>query len=204
MRFLISEKNAGIIANFLRILCILMTSIAVIFILLVLLGRVELNIITPTEHFDHALLFEKDHNATSRFLFAKISNQTMFLSTDGTIGFITWLGISLIGITNAFPMGFCFFQLSKFFKNISEARVFITHNAKLLLTSACVLIIASLAAPILNAFVYPMLINQFTSNTLSLSITWKITGLLIGAILLVMSYVFYYGIYLQDEADHTL
>jgi len=204
MRFKMSEKKAHEIAVILQGICWLMTLFAMTVAVLVLLGRVEVSLTTPAGHYEGVLLLEKDHNVTSRFLFTQISDQKVFLQTEGTVGFVTWLAISLIGIVRVFPMGFCFFLLTGFFKNISEGKVFVAPNANILLNSAGALIIASLITPILNAFVFPLLINHFTANRLTISVSPNFTGLFFGAVLLVMAYVFHYGIYLQDEADHTL
>lgn len=204
MRFMVSAKNAHRIAVILQSICWLMAFFAMAVVVLVLLGRVEITLSTPTGRYEGALLLENDHNVTSRFLFTKISDQRVFLQTDGTVGFITWLTISLVGIVRVFPLGFCFFLLTGFFKNISEGKVFEKNNANILMNSGFVLIVASLVTPILNVFVFPALNNHLTANRLSLSVSGNFTELFFGAVLLVMAYVFHYGIYLQDEADHTL
>ena len=114
MRFMLSEKNARRTAVLLQRICYLIAFLAIISIVLVLLGRMELNLTTPEGHYEHVLLLEKDHNATSRFLSVSLSGQDLFLNTEGSVGFITWMLISLIGIVKVFPIGFSFFLLAKF------------------------------------------------------------------------------------------
>lgn len=208
MRKLVSEKNAHWIAAFLQVICYFMVFFAVVSIVLILLGRVELSLTTPSGHYDNALFLEKDHSVTSRILLASLVNQNIFLNTvnsNGSVDFITWLGISLIGIIKVLPFGFCFFLFSKFFANISNGKVFVTRNANIMRTSGLVLIAASLLTRTLTDSLIPSMVNQLSANHLIVSsASADFTGLLLGAGLLVMAYVFHYGIYLQDEADHTL
>jgi hypothetical protein len=204
MQYLISEKHAHRMAVILRSVCFLITIFSVLVITLVLLGRVELSMATPDGVYDRALLLEKDHSVTSRFLFTKLSSQTVFLRMHGNVGFVSWLFISLMGIFRVLPLGLCFFFLSRFFRNISEGRVFFAPNANLLLRCGVLLITSFFLVPIFNGFILPYLHNRFSPNRLTLSVSPDFTALFIGIVLLVMAYVFHYGIYLQDEADHTL
>lgn len=201
---LMSEKNARRVAVILQTVCCLAVILALMVAVLVLLGRVELRLSTPQGYFNNALLIEKDHAATSRALIVKLSGHSLFLHIQEKLDFITWLGIALIGITRVFPMGYCFFVLAGFFKNIAAGEVFVLKNARILLRAGMVLIISSLLIPLLNGFVFLGLINALSANNLSIAINSGLSDLFFGGILLVMSYVFHYGIYLQDEADHTV
>jgi hypothetical protein len=198
VQYLISEKHAHRLALILRSVCFLIAVLAVLVIVLVLLGRVELSMTTPDGHFDRALLLEKDHSVTSRFLFTKLSNQTVFLTTHGSVGFVSWLFISLMGIVRVLPMGLSFFLLSRFFRSISAGKVFIAPNAGLLLRCGVLLIVSFFLVPLLNGLVFPYLHNRFSANRLILSVSPDFNSLFIGIVLLVMAYVFSYGIYLQD------
>lgn len=203
----LSAKRAHHIAVVLQSVCYLMTFLALLTIVLVLLGRVEVNLTTPAGHYQNALLLEKDHEATTRFLIASLSNQQVYLNmigTDGSVDIATWLGIALIGTLRVLPIGLCFFWMSRFFGNLSQGRVFIASNADILLYSGGLLVAGGLLVPFLNGLVLPWVINQFSANVLSISANLDMSSLFIGAGLLVMAYVFHYGIYLQDEADHTL
>lgn len=204
MHFTMSDKNARRIAILLQSICFLMTFLVLAVMILVLLGRVEINISSPSGYYERALLLEKDHTVTSRIFLADISDQEVYLHLKENVDFITWLSIALIGITRVLPLGLCFFMLAKFFRNISEGKVFEIANAKVLLKSGTVLMIAFFAVPILCKWAFPQLIRIFSENELQLSFSYNFSYLFFGTILLVMAYVFRYGIYLQDEVDHTL
>lgn len=207
MRALVSEKNAHAIAVLLQYICYVWAFFAAAVMLLILLGRVQLNMTTPTGHYDNALLVEQDHSAASRSLYTPISNQPVFLiihNADGAVSFATWLGIVLIGAVRVLPLGYCALRFSAFFKNIAANKVFITHNANILLGGGIVLLASALAAPVINGLLFPLLIRLLTSDQLIIPVSVNEGPLFFGAALLIMAYVFHYGIYLQDEADHTL
>ena len=208
MNLMRNEKNAHKIAVVLQWICAFMAFLAVIIGVMALLGRLEITFLTTPEGYQgHGLMFEKDHSATTRFFTVRLNNPKINLNTAGSggeIGFITWLAISLIGIAKVFPMGFAFYLMSKFFKNISETKVFVTENAKLLLKSGTVMALSCFAVPILSTFVLPAMVNNLTANVLRASTSPNMTEIFYGAILIVMAYVFHYGIYLQEEVDYTL
>lgn len=205
MRFLESERNAQSIAILLQGICYFVTAVALAGAVLVVLGRVEMDITTPSGHYDRALLVEQDREATARFLFTRISEQDVYLTLKTeTAGFFTRLCVALMGLVQAVPAGFCFFFLAGLFRNIAEGRVFVARNAAIFFRSGLILVIASLAGPVLEGLVLPWLINRFTEDRILLSLSVNYTALFFGFVLLVAAYVFHYGIYLQDEVDHTV
>lgn len=204
---LISPKHANKIAVFLQSICYLMAALAALTIILVVLGRIEVNLNTPTGFFENALLLEQDHTTDSRFLFISLSDLLIHLNThssDGEIAVSTLIGVIFMGLASVAPFGYCFLVMARFFGNIAKGNVFISHNASLLQLSGLVLIASALVLPVLNGYVLPSLINTWSTNVISTSVSVNFTELFTGAVLLVMAYVFHYGLYLQDEADHTI
>ena len=207
MEFMRNEKNAHKIAVILQKVCVLYIFLAVFSIVLVLLGRMEIPFMqTPDGNYNNAILFESDHNERIRAFSVRLSSMGMRLymvESGGKVGFITWLVISMIGIVNVLPMGVCIYMMAKFFKNISESKVFVTGNANILLKGGAVLAVSFVAEPLLIALL-PEIVNSFTANELFLTAEMNFMYLFGGAVLIVMAYVFHYGIYLQEEVDYTL
>lgn len=202
-----SEKRASMLAEILKGICILMTFLALLTTVMVLMGRMQIHLYTPETFYNDALLLEKNHEATSRFMFVNLSHLEVHLHTansGGKIDIVTYLCTVLMGVATVVPMGYAFFKMSRFFGNIAKGSVFSASNASLLLNGGLVLLAGSLLAPLLSLLVLSPIANKLTSNVISISASFNLTALFAGAILLVMAYVFHYGIYLQDEADHTL
>ncbi|MBP1903750.1 hypothetical protein J2Z32_000362 [Paenibacillus turicensis] len=207
MRKFMTAKRANELARFLQRTCVLMVGLAVIVFLLVLFGRMQLTLITPQGHFADAMLAEKNHNSDSRFGFTNLSDLQIYLraiATGGEVQVLTYIGIVIMGFMVIIPGAYAFFLMAIFFGNIAKGNVFTSSNASLLLQGGIVLVACSIITPILNAYIIPPIINKFTSNVISTAVGIDFTQLFAGAILLIMAYVFHYGIYLQDEADHTL
>lgn len=203
----ISEKHANKIAIVLQVICGLLALLAVVTIVLALLGRVQMVISAPGGVYERALLLESDHTVSSRAMFTTFKNTQMRLNTinsGGVVDFVTWFGVALISVGNILPAGLCWLLMNGFFKNIAQGKVFMEDNAKILQRSGQVLGISALVVPLLNGYGFPWMVNTFSSNQLYIGQNIDVTALLVAAILLVMAYVFSYGIYLQDEADHTL
>lgn len=203
----ISEKHANKIAIVLQVICGLLALLAVVTIVLALLGRVQMVISAPGGVYERALLLESDHTVSSRAMFTTFKHTQIRLNTvnsGGVVGFVTWLGVALISVGNILPAGLCWLLMNGFFKNIAQGKVFVEDNAKILQRSGQVLGICAIVVPLLNSYVFPWMVNTFSSNQLYIGQNVDVTALLVAAIFVVMAYVFSYGIYLQDEADHTL
>jgi hypothetical protein len=199
MRYKISEKTAHSITGFFQGICFLIMVITVAEIIMLLLGRVQLTIITPDATYNSTLLFEKDHNTITLGLYTHIANITdVSLETNGNIGFLTWLGIVLMGIGTTLPTRVCAFLWFRLFGNISKDKIFVAQNADILQTSGAILILFSIVSPILNRIVFPAMINNLTENRIyfaaSFNYDYNATNkLLFGSVLLIMEYVFHYG-----------
>jgi hypothetical protein len=203
MKFWMTEKRAHNIAVLLQAICVIMLLLAAFTVVLMVLGRIQVSLTTPEGHFERALLAEKDHSVRSRALYYN-PVEDITLQTDSAISPLARIILPLMGLLRVFPFGFVFFQMSRFFANLAVGEVFVRPNAQLLLQSGAVMVIFSVITPILNAFVLPALLDVFTDNELWVAAQANFTSPFFGAVLLVAAYVFHYGIYLQDEADHTI
>jgi len=201
--FFLSKTTAHHFARCLKIFCYIVFFIGVFASVLILLGRVEVNLAMPEKYFENALLFEKDRAATSRFFFATPFDH-LHLSVHDKVGFATWLCIALMGLVKILPFTVCSYFMAGFFKNISLDKVFVFSNANILLYNGIILSVSSILHPILNAFLFPSILTLFSKNRISVSTQPDLMGIFMGITLLIAAYVFHYGIYLQDEADHTL
>lgn len=200
---LLSDKNARRLITSLRVLCVLTFGFLCVFALLIVLGRVEVNLVLPTGTFERAPLLGRD-SEVSRFLYATIGGHHIRVVALHPVDWATRLGIALIGLLHVAPIAYCFFTLTRFFTNIGARQVFTSANANLLLRSGCVLASTALVFPLLSAYVIPPLVNLMSTNQLSIGVTFDLSRLFFGIVLLVAAYIFHYGLYLQEEADATL
>ncbi|MHA7966799.1 DUF2975 domain-containing protein [Paenibacillus sp. CAU 1782] len=207
MSKLMNRKRASKLAQLLQGLCYFLVGLAVLSVVLILIGRMEVNMTIPEGHYTNALLLEKDHSVESRAFLVDLSYLDLHVDmrpAGGKTELITILGIMIMGLVTVAPHGYSFYLIARFFGNVSNGHVFVPVNATLLLRCGAVLVAAALIAPILNGFAMPAIINLVTDNHISANASIDFIALIGGAIALVMAYVFHYGIYLQNEADHTL
>lgn len=207
MARLMNKKRASKLAEMLQGICFFMTGLAILTVVFILIGRMEVRLTTPEGHYADALLLEKDHSVESRFMFANLSDLDIYLNTrftDGHLDVVTIVGIMIMALATVVPLGYGFYLIGRFFGNVSKGNVFVPSNASLLMRCGGVLVVAALIAPLLNGFAIPAFINLMSANDISVNASINFLALFGGAILLVMAYVFHYGIYLQNEADHTL
>lgn len=200
---LLTDRNARRLTTSLRVICMLTFIFLCAFALLIVLGRVEVNLVLPTGTFERAPLLGRDSEA-SRFLYAAIGGHHIRVNAIHPVDWATRLGIALIGLLHVTPPTYCFFTLTRFFANMGARRVFTSANANLLLRCGCMLTPTALVFPLLSAYAIPPLVNLLSANQISVGVTFDFSRLFFGIVLLVAAYVFHYGLYLQEEADATL
>lgn len=201
---LLEKRYAHGFAKALQVLCYLLLVFMLVSAVLMLLGRMQVDLVTPQGRYENAILLEKDHATTTRLMTMRLSEAKLHLEIETGVGFITWLGVALIGLLRILPLAWCFLLFARFFRNIQEDRVFVPENANLLLRSGIIWLYGVLIWPLLAAFLIPAVVNALSANTLSVSATLNVSGLFVGTILLVSAYIMRYGISLQDEVDHTI
>lgn len=200
-------KHASKLAQLLQGLCYFLVGLAVLSVILILFGRMEVDMTLPEGHYSNALLLEKDHSVESRVFLIDLSFLDIHVDTrpaDGKTELVTIVGIIIMSLATLAPHGYSFYLIARFFGNVANGNVFVPVNATLLLRCGTVFVAAALIAPILNGFAMPAIINLVTDNHVSTNASIDFISLIGGVAALVMAYVFHYGIYLQNEADHTL
>jgi hypothetical protein len=95
-------------------------------------------------------------------------------------------------------------QLRIILKNVVNENPFAEKNAKSIKNIGYVIIASSLVMPVTKAFLINKIIHAFNLSNVNVVYTINIEVLIIGILLLLVSAIFNYGAYLQQEYDTTL
>lgn len=95
-------------------------------------------------------------------------------------------------------------QLRIILKNVVNENPFAEKNAKSIKNIGYVIIASSLVMPVTKAFLINKIIHAFNLSNVNVVYTINIEVLIIGILLLIVSAIFNYGAYLQQEYDTTL
>ena len=95
-------------------------------------------------------------------------------------------------------------QLRIILKNVVNENPFAEKNAKSIKNIGYVIIASSLVMPVTKAFLINKIIHAFNLSNVNVVYTVNIEVLIIGILLLIVSAIFNYGAYLQQEYDTTL
>ncbi|WP_099204149.1 DUF2975 domain-containing protein [Scatolibacter rhodanostii] len=176
-----------------------------------LLGRISINFHglnpkTNTGYDNPILLTDFLDNTSSHVWYINYSQKLHLFLSGSSVAFLTQLLIRLIPICSVLPTSMALLFTYPFLQNIANKNVFVTENASYLFKAGLALLIGSPVVTITTSIFFPFLIQSFTDNSLSLSVQINpfSSDILFGAILLLIAYIFDYGIYLQNEVDSTL
>lgn len=95
-------------------------------------------------------------------------------------------------------------QLRIILKNVVNENPFAEKNAKSIKNIGYVIMASSLVMPVTKAFLINKIIHAFNLSNVNVVYTVNIEVLIIGILLLIVSAIFNYGAYLQQEYDTTL
>ena len=95
-------------------------------------------------------------------------------------------------------------QLRIILKNVVNKNPFAEKNAKSIKNIGYVIMASSLVMPVTKAFLINKIIHAFNLSNVNVVYTVNIEVLIIGILLLLVSAIFNYGAYLQQEYDTTL
>lgn len=112
--------------------------------------------------------------------------------------------VMITGLCYSFVLQYIFKQLKIILKSTIERCPFDEKNSKAIFKMACLMLGAGVIFPILRGFIYHNLINGFGLNHFSVAYTFDFYWILTGVLLLILSYIFKYGSFLQTEYDETL
>jgi len=95
-------------------------------------------------------------------------------------------------------------QLKIILKNVVNEKPFAEKNAKSIRNIGYVVIASSILTPVTKAFVFNKFIHAFNLSNVNVIYSINTEVLIIGILLLIVSAIFNYGAYLQQEYDTTL
>lgn len=110
----------------------------------------------------------------------------------------------ITGVCYSFVLQYIFKQLKTLLKSTIERCPFDEKNSQRIFKMACPMLGAGFIFPILRGFIYHNLINVFDLNHFSVAYSFDFYWILTGVLLLILSYIFKYGSFLQTEYDETL
>jgi hypothetical protein len=145
------------------------------------------------------------------------SNGTLSISPDQIIQFRIpakdFDGVNLNSIFSSFLVAVSFAlllitnilkQLKDILKNVVDNAPFHEKNAKNILHIGYTFIAGSVCVPVSKAYVINKIIHAFDLNNMKAVYTVNVELLFIGILLILLSAIFHYGAYLQQEYDTTL
>ena len=192
-------------AQFMRYVCYFVIFFHVLCLVLSLMGRQTFALHTSQGTYDQAIYAEEDHDPTSRVFTVSVNDDIfVWANEEDQIELTTHLAISLMFALGAVPLIFAYWFLSRVFSNISRGQIFTEQNARCLLDYGLIQILVNVLAPVLKQLVC-VLANAVSGSQISLHTGSLLLENIIPSIaFLVAAYIIRYGIYLQDEVDHTL
>lgn len=95
-------------------------------------------------------------------------------------------------------------QLRVILKNVVNEKPFAEKNAKSIMNIGYVVMAGSIVIPITKAFLINKIIHAFNLSNVNVVYTINVEVLIIGILLLLVSAIFNYGAYLQQEYDTTI
>lgn len=202
---LINERYARLAARFMTFACYLAILILLLTLALSLMGRQTFYLHTSTASYSSAIYAEKNHNPSSRSL-TVYTNDDIHVWTDAhdQIDPTIQIGISLMFAVSVVPLMFAFWFLSRVFVSVSNGQIFTEQNAACLLYYGLLQLSTALFAPFVKLLIAAF-VNLICDGRIAVA-TGKdiLSGIIPNVAFLVAAYIIHYGIYLQDEVDHTL
>lgn len=202
-----NDKFARKLCLILQIILVLLLIFFTVSIIMTLLGRiaVHLHITSSEQTFDNPVLLNYKSVHNSGFYLTP-NTELHFTLQAPKLSLLSQIIVRLYVVFTFIPNIFAFLFLYPLLTNVSEKKVFSTQNANYLSKAGFSLLIGPIIASVCKLFVFPFLIRQFTSEVLTISsqIQLLYSDMILGVILLIIAYIFHYGIYLQGEVDSTL
>ncbi len=145
------------------------------------------------------------------------SNNSISLSPDNIIRFnLENISVNLMSLKEVFIYSFFSFsivsiflafitkQLKYIFFNVINNEPFNENNSKSILFIGYSVIIGAIVFPISKAIVIDKIINGFNFSNVNVVYSINIEGIFIGILLIILSSIFHFGSYLQNEHDSTI
>jgi len=186
----LSKSTYGII----NVLFWILFALTILVILLTIATRVFPNIINLSDS-DGSFRISPDNIIQFEISTGAISNTRIV-----EIYSLMFAGSALLLILILLVLG----QLRIILKNVVNKNPFAEKNAKSIKNIGYVIMASSLVMPVTKAFLINKIIHAFNLSNVNVVYTVNIEVLIIGILLLLVSAIFNYGAYLQQEYDTTL
>ena len=186
----LSKSTYGII----NVLFWILFALTILVILLTIATRVFPNIINLSDS-DGSFRISPDNIIQFEISTGAISNTRIV-----EIYSLMFAGSALLLILILLVLG----QLRIILKNVVNENPFAEKNAKSIKNIGYVIMASSLVMPVTKAFLINKIIHAFNLSNVNVVYTINIEVLIIGILLLLVSAIFNYGAYLQQEYDTTL
>ncbi len=203
---LLSKKTAQNLSAFMVAICNILIGVLIMVFVLSLFGRLQYNLITPTDDYPDAIYAEEDHDFSSRFLTVSANDELRIItkSTDGKIDIVTYIAVVLMFALQTIPMAVAFFFLSRVFVNVAKGEIFIKKNANYILCFGIIQALLAVLLPFLKLLIV-FVVNMVVEDSIHISAGSEMLNQLIPAVaFMVAAYIISYGVDLQDEVDSTL
>ena len=202
---LTDERFARPAAKFLKAACYLVICVYAAAALLSLMGRQTFTLHAQTGSYPNAICAEEDHAPASRGMTMHLGDEIhVWTNASDQIDPAVRLGLSAMAVLTLVPLMLAFWFLSRVFLNIQNGRIFTERNACCLLYYGLLQLFAAVPVPFLKLLIC-RLASLAAGGRMDIAAGQDMLGRLFPSIaFLVAAYIIHYGVYLQDEVDHTL
>ena len=202
---LTNERFARPAAQLMKFACYFLICFYILCTVLSFMGRQTFFLHTKAETFERAIYAEENHNFHSRSMTVSMGDAIHVWTNDNDqIDLSIQIGLSLMYAAHTIPMIFAYWFLSRVFSNINKGKIFTEQNSSYLLYYGVLQFSVAVFVPFIKLLIC-WLISFISNSQMSISTGQAMFPMLIPSIaFIVAAYILHYGVYLQDEVDHTL
>lgn len=192
-------------ARLMKHLCYFAIGFYVLCTVLSFMGRQTFFLHTKTGTFERAIYAEENYNLHSRGMTVSMGDDIHVWTNDNDqIAPAIQAGLSLMYAVHIIPMIFAWWFLSRVFSNINKGQIFTEQNSSYLLYYGILQLGSAVFVPFIKLLICRV-VNLVSDSRMSISTGQAMLNMLIpGIAFIVAAYIIHYGVYLQDEVDHTL
>lgn len=202
---LTNEQFARSAARLMKYICYFVICFYVLGTLLSFMGRQTFFLHTKTGPFERAICAEEDHDFDFRGMTVSTGDDIhVWTNQNDQIDPVIQIGLSFLYAIHALPMAFACYLLSRVFSNIDQGLIFTQKNSTYLLYYGVIQFSVAVFVPWIKLLIC-QLVNFVSNGRMSISTGQAMLQMLLPSIaFIVAAYIIHYGVYLQDEVDHTL
>ncbi len=192
-------------ARLMKHLCYFAIGFYVLCTVLSFMGRQTFFLHTKTGTFERAIYAEENYNLHSRGMTVSMGDDIHVWTNDNDqIAPAIQAGLSLMYAVHIIPMIFAWWFLGRVFSNINKGQIFTEQNSSYLLYYGILQLGSAVFVPFIKLLICRV-VNLVSDSRMSISTGQAMLNMLIpGIAFIVAAYIIHYGVYLQDEVDHTL